>query len=124
MDAAVPDCLVEGYQALISGLTLPDPDDRHVLAAAIQGGTGAIVTFNLKDFPSGSLAPHGIEAISPDELALRLLDHDEAAVRAAVRTHRTSLKKPAMTPEEYLAHPAPADLGGTLARLRIALDRI
>ena len=46
MNAAVPDCLVEGYHSLIAGLTLPDPRDRHVLAAAIRAGAGAIVTFN------------------------------------------------------------------------------
>jgi hypothetical protein len=41
MDAAVPDCLVDGYQHLEAGLDLPDPADRHVLAAAIlcQAGT-------------------------------------------------------------------------------------
>ena len=42
----VPDCLVTGYEPLISTLTLPDPDDRHVLAAAIHGGATSIVTFN------------------------------------------------------------------------------
>src|SRR5437016_6183223 len=35
MNEAIRDCLVEGYEALIPGLTLPDPDDRHVLAAAL-----------------------------------------------------------------------------------------
>jgi len=34
MDRAIPDGLVEGYESLAAGLTLPDPDDRHVLAAA------------------------------------------------------------------------------------------
>jgi len=47
MDEHVPDCLVTGYEALIPTLTLPDVDDRHVLAAAIHGGAGLIVTFNL-----------------------------------------------------------------------------
>lgn len=37
MDEHVPGCLVTGYEALISTLTLPDPDDRHVLAAAVHG---------------------------------------------------------------------------------------
>ncbi|MGH9822998.1 MAG: PIN domain-containing protein, partial [Blastocatellia bacterium] len=30
MDANVEDCLVLGYEGLIDGLVLPDPNDRHV----------------------------------------------------------------------------------------------
>lgn len=59
MNDAVPDCLVDGYEAIAQGITLPDPDDVHVLAAAIRCGASAIVTFNLKDFPAKVLAPHG-----------------------------------------------------------------
>jgi hypothetical protein len=36
MDAAIPDVTVTGHEHLIDQLTLPDPDDRHVLAAAIH----------------------------------------------------------------------------------------
>lgn len=46
MDTAIPDGLVHGYEELINGLTLPDPDDRHVLAAAIRCNASVIVTFN------------------------------------------------------------------------------
>ncbi len=53
MNAHVRDCLVTGYESLIPSLTLPDPDDRHVLAAAIRCGADAIVTANLKHFPAG-----------------------------------------------------------------------
>ena len=35
INGAVRDCLVTGYEPLIEALDLPDPDDRHVLAAAI-----------------------------------------------------------------------------------------
>jgi len=45
MTQAVPDCLVTGFETLIDSLTLPDRDDRHVLAAAIRVGAQAIVTF-------------------------------------------------------------------------------
>ena len=38
MNEAVRDCLVTGYEDLIASLSLPDPDDRHVLAAAIRAG--------------------------------------------------------------------------------------
>ncbi len=65
MNLHVRDCLVTGYEPLIGGLTLPDPDDRHVLAAAMRCGADAIVTFNLKDFPEDALKPYGIERSIP-----------------------------------------------------------
>jgi len=34
MNGAVRDCLVSGYEPIIEGLKLPDPGDRHILAAA------------------------------------------------------------------------------------------
>ena len=80
MDQAVPDCLVEGYEPLIEGLSLPDPDDRHVLAAAIRAGAQTIVTINLRDFPAPSLAPFGIEAVHPDTFVEQQLDLHEGAV--------------------------------------------
>src|SRR4051794_25540256 len=56
MNAAVPDCLVTGFEAIIPSLTLPDENDRHVLAAAIVGRADVIVTTNLDDFPEAALA--------------------------------------------------------------------
>jgi hypothetical protein len=57
MNDAVPDCLVKDYEPLVAGLRLPDPDDRHVLAAAVRCGAQVIVTANLRDFPAEHLAP-------------------------------------------------------------------
>jgi hypothetical protein len=65
MNSSVRDCLVTGYEPLIEGLTLPDPNDRHVLAAAILAGADVIVTFNLRDFPPEALARFGVEARRP-----------------------------------------------------------
>jgi predicted nucleic acid-binding protein len=67
MNAAIPAASVTEYESLIDGLTLPDPNDRHVLAAAIRSGASVIVTFNQADFPIDALAPLGIEAQHPDE---------------------------------------------------------
>jgi len=67
MGNAVRDVLVEGYEELIPSLRgLPDPDDRHVLAAAIRCHAQVIVTQNLKDFPEEYLKQYGIEAQTAD----------------------------------------------------------
>mgnify|MGYP005820668547 CR=1 FL=1 len=72
MDKATRDSVITGYETLIPALTLPDPDDRHVLAAAIAGRCDVIVTRNLKDFPEDALAAFHIEAQHPDEFRARL----------------------------------------------------
>ncbi len=118
MNAHVRDCLVTGYEGLIPALHLPDPDDRHVLAAAIQGRADVIVTFNLKDFPAATLAPLGIEARHPDEFVTHLLDLDSGAVCLAVKRQRESLKHPPKSVEEFLPALELCDLPQTVARLR------
>ncbi|WP_371173726.1 PIN domain-containing protein [Buchananella felis] len=70
MCEAVRDCLVEGYESLERALTLPDPDDRHVLAAAIRCGAQVIVTNNVADFPDNQLNQFGIEAKTADAFIL------------------------------------------------------
>ena len=102
MDRHVPGCLVEGYEPLIPGIDLPDPDDRHVVAAAIQTRAEAIVTFNLKDFPDSALEPYHIKAIHPDDFLMDLCDLDIASVITAAQRHRGSLKKPPLTSQDYL----------------------
>lgn len=70
MNANVRNCLVTGYESLIPTLWLPDPNDRHVLAATIHCEADFIVTFNLKDFPSKLIEPLGVSAIHPDDFIL------------------------------------------------------
>lgn len=101
MDEAVSDCLVEGYEALAAGIELPDPDDAHVVAAAVRCGANVIVTFNLKDFPRSQLQPLGIDVQHPDEFADYLFDLHPDAVLEAARKQRTSLKAPPVSAERY-----------------------
>ncbi|WP_395338338.1 PIN domain-containing protein [Ningiella sp. W23] len=103
MNANVRDCLVFDYEELESSLSLPDTDDRHVLAAAIQCGAQAIVTFNLRDFPSDELDKYGIEAIHPDTFVQNQLDLHSGLVCHVVKTHRLSLKKPPKSIGDYLS---------------------
>jgi hypothetical protein len=57
MCVAVRACLVEGFEPIVEGLTLSDPNDRPVLAAAIRAGAQTIATRNHEDVPSDRLAP-------------------------------------------------------------------
>jgi predicted nucleic acid-binding protein len=102
MDKHAVDALVTGYEDLIEGLHLPDPDDRHVLAAAIRGRADVIVTSNVRDFPAEVLTPFEIETQHPDEFILHLVDLAPGVVMTAAQRHRESLKNPAKTVEEYL----------------------
>jgi hypothetical protein len=121
MDAAVPDCIVEGYEALISALDLPDPDDRHVLAAAIQGRVNVIVTYNLADFPADTLAVYGLEAQHPDEFVAHLIDLNDHAVLTAVRRMRANLRAPPVSAEDLIARLEAREFIETAAFLRRAL---
>ncbi|MGB8702267.1 MAG: PIN domain-containing protein, partial [Thermosynechococcaceae cyanobacterium] len=102
MNSHVRDCLVTGYAYLIPTLQLPDPDDRHVLAAAIAGGADTIVTFNLKDFPQNILDEYGIIVQHPDEFISDLIDWQSQVVMVAAETCRKRLKNPPKSVDEYI----------------------
>ena len=103
MDAATRDCLVAGYETLISSLQLPDPDDRHVLAAAIVGRCDVIVTQNLQDFPAATLGAYGIDIQHPDEFLCNHLNLAPDLFCGAVRKIRGRLKNPPYSANDYLA---------------------
>lgn len=102
MDASVLDCLVRGYENLIPSLQLPDPNDRHVLAAAIRAKANVIVTANLRHFPASALAPYDIVAQHPDLFIHHLLRMAPGPICEAIKTHRLSLKHPPKNVEQYL----------------------
>lgn len=102
MEDAFPGASVEGYKHRISGLSLPDPDDRHVLAAAIEIEANYIVTNNLCDFPARVLASEGICACSPDDFIMVLYRRRPVDVVTVVKTLRASLSNPPRTPDELV----------------------
>jgi predicted nucleic acid-binding protein len=121
MNAAARDGLVRGYEAWIQSIMLPDEDDRHVLAAAIQARADVIVTFNLKDFPRSVLLPYKIEALHPDDFIARLIKFNSAAVCDAARQHRARLRNPPKTLDEYLLTLAEQKLVKTVEFLKRAM---
>lgn len=124
MNATVRDCLVTDYEDLIDTLTLPDADDRHVLAAAIRAQAQVIVTYNLADFPISVLRSYGMEAQHPDDFVSQLLDSASAVVCRAVKQQREALKNPPKTAHEFLETLERQHLAQTVARLRAAIDLI
>jgi len=103
MDAHVRDAKVTNYEDLIDSVDLPDPDDRHVLAAAIKCNADAIITYNLKDFSEKVLAKYSIEAIHPDDFVYYQLDLAPSIVCNVVKHQREALKNPAMNKNEFLS---------------------
>ena len=94
MKAAFEDATVTGWEATCAGLDLPDPDDRHVLAAAMMGGAQSLVTFNLKDFPDDRLIDTGVEAVHPDEFLLDQLDLYPGLALAVLRGQASDTNNP------------------------------
>lgn len=122
MNEAVRDCLVTGHEDLIASLELPDPDDRHVLAAAIRASAQIIVTYNLKHFPAESLGRFDVEALHPDDFLVDLLEAAPGAVCGAVKKQRESLRNPPKTAAELLTTLESLGLTQAVARLRQFID--
>ncbi len=103
MDQATRDSLITGYETFIPSLDLPDPDDRHVLAAAIVGRCDVIVTCNLCDFPEDAIAPYGLEVFHPDNFLTNHLDLMPGPFCNGVRKIRERLVAPPISVQDYLA---------------------
>jgi len=122
MNTHVGDAIVTGHEPLIQSIALPDPNDRHVLAAAIHCKAGAIITSNLKDFPEDSLAPYNIEALHPDEFIYLQTELAPSTCLAAFRKQRAALQDPALSVDEFLASLQRQQLPKTVSFLRQERD--
>jgi hypothetical protein len=118
MDEKTGDSIISGYEDLVPSLHLPDPDDRHVLAAAIVGRCDVIVTQNLKDFPNASLAAFQIEAQHPDEFLCNQMSLAPGLFCSSVRKVRQRLNNPPYDIESYLGILGQQGLVATAAELQ------
>ena len=96
MEDTFPTAMIAGYEPLLAHMT-NDPNDRHVLAAAIQADAFVIVTHNTRHFPKSALAPHGVAVRTPDTFLRSLLDTNPATVIELVRDQAANLTKPRQT---------------------------
>ncbi len=122
MEVKTPNALITNYESWIERLYLPDPDDRHALAAAIVGDCDVIVTQNLRDFPQEALSPHGIMAQHPDKFLLKLAELYPREVCAALRVILARLKNPSYSVDQYLANLSKLGLCETTSKLQQYAD--
>lgn len=124
MRQAIPDALIIEYEEFIPVIELPDPNDRHVLAAAIRGNADAIVTANVKDFPATILSKNDIEIQTPDQFVLnQVLLHPPRAL-GAIKRMREGWNRPAMSALKMVDLFEQRNLPQTAAHLRDMLDLI
>jgi predicted nucleic acid-binding protein len=97
-----PEAMVTGYEDLIPSMT-NHPEDRHVLAAAIEGRADLIVTSNLRHFPPESCEPHDIDVQPPDDFLCYQWDvGDPEYVVRVLRHWASQLSNPPLTLEQLL----------------------
>lgn len=118
MLASVRDCLVVGHEPLVDMVELPDPDDRHVLAAAIRSRAQVIVTDNTKDFPVVALEPWNVETRTADQFVVDQIHLDRSIVYGEVQRIADSWRKPAGTVADVLDQLERSGLHQTVALLR------
>ncbi len=118
MTHTIRDGLVVDYEPLIEVVSgLPDPNDRHVVAAAIKSKAQVIVTANIKDFPDSALATRNVEAKHPDAFIMDQINLDSRAVYSAVQQIADSWKNPPGTIGDVLASLARSGLVESVAAL-------
>lgn len=121
MNRALPESLVPAVPP--GQHNLPDPDDGHVLDAAIRAGASLLLTFNLADFPASAL-PVSLNAVHPDGFFQECLEQQPEAVLTSLPTLRADLNKPPFSPDELLTAMLRAELPGFAERLPPFKDRI
>jgi PIN domain len=118
------DAEVTGWEPLEGSYGLPDPDDEHVVAAAVVGGAGAIVTNNLRHFPSLRL-PFGLDVIHPADFACNTVELDPTTALRAIHeiSGRTGKKGPKLSVAYILNHLATKNNMGEAVEMLVEAGR-
>jgi predicted nucleic acid-binding protein len=118
LQRAFPMAMVRGYKKHMQYLHLPDTNDRHVLAAAIQARAHFIVTSNTKDFPQAALKPFGIRAITADVFLSRLIEQYPSNALQAFMCMVDARKRPVQSKEQVIQSLLNNGLRQTAERLK------
>jgi hypothetical protein len=102
MEAALPGARIDGYHHHIDKVALPDLDDRHIVAAALQARASRILTWNLRDFPVSALRNLGLVRQTPDVFLAELYEQTPQHIVASLANARRDLSKSGVTPRGFL----------------------
>ncbi len=102
MNDALPGATISGYEDLVPTVSLPDPDDRHVVAAAIAAGASIILTWNLKDFPATALKKYGLRRHTPDAFLSGLYVDVPDVVVGSLANARRNLNKSRVSAWDFI----------------------
>lgn len=102
MEQALPEALVGNFHHYIQDISLPDPDDRHVVAAAIEAKASHILTWNLRDFPVKELRKHRLISETPDGFLANIYDEAPELVVGSLANARRNLTKSGTSAQDFL----------------------
>ncbi|CAN7672415.1 PIN domain-containing protein [Phyllobacterium sp. LjRoot231] len=102
MNAVLPDATVRCYEHHIPEITLPDTDDRHVVAVGISASASVIVTWNTRDFPSEELRKYGLSRQTPDDFLFDLYRQFPEVVVTVIANARRNLRKTGLSAAEFI----------------------
>ena len=103
MDDALPTATVSGYEGHVAAVNLPDPNDRHVVAAGIAAGAALILTWNLRHFPANELKTFGLRKETPDAFLAGLYDKVPDLMIDTLANARQNLTKSRVSASDFVA---------------------
>jgi hypothetical protein len=103
MNDALPAATVGGYEEHIPRITLPDPEDRHVVAAGIVANATHVLTWNLRHFPANELRKFGLRRMTPDAFLAGLFDQIPDLVISSLANARRNLSKTGVSASDFIA---------------------
>jgi hypothetical protein len=102
MNGALPTATIRGYEEHIPRVTLPDPDDRHVVAAGIAAHASHVLTWNLRHFPTNELKKFGLRRMTPDAYLSALFNKIPDLVISSLANARRNLSKTRVSASDFI----------------------
>jgi PIN domain len=102
MNDALPTAMISRYEQYVPEVNLPDPDDRHVVAAGIAAGASIILTWNLRHFPAKELKKFRLRRETPDAFLSGLYDKVPDLTISSLANARRNLTKSRVSASDFI----------------------